>query len=232
MIGVMREDVFSTAIWKSPLPGFGDYKEIFLSALRKKRESDPIGIRNSNFAGYHSKDDLMLCEELAPFFRYLMNEMVPAVVADCSMTVNNGSLSGCWVNFNDKLNSINIPHKHDGILSGVFYVNLPPGSGKLVLTNDSCNDLWKGWQLINFNSESAESNPYIRPNHSPNAQEGWIYLWHSYLEHYVTPNIVDVERVSISFNINLCFKQESQTPIQVDKWREMLEDFKRQKENP
>lgn len=217
MNNIQREDIFSTAIWKSPLPNFDDHKQVFLSALREKRKLDPTGVYKSNYGGYQSADDLVLCDELSPFFHFLMNVMVPSIINDCSMKVSSGMISQCWANFNDKLNTLNMPHTHSGVLSGVFYINLPEGSGKLVLPNKNSNHLWKGWQLIDFNRENIGLNPYVSPQHSPEIREGWIYVWHSHLEHYVTPNMIDVERVSVSFNIDLHFNQEPQAPAQIDK---------------
>lgn len=200
---IQRRDIFATAVWESSLPDFEKQKETIITALKGRRNQDPIGVYKSNYGGYQSVDDLTNCAELAPFFQHLMNNIVPSVINDCSMSVGTGSITQCWVNFNDRLNALNMPHTHGDVLSGAFYINLPIGSGNLVLQNRNVNDLWKGLRLIDLKDEKTIFNPYIKTHFAPPIVEGSIYVWHSYLEHYVVPNATDVERISISFNIDL-----------------------------
>jgi len=104
--------------------------------------------------------------------------------------------SGSWVNINNNRSASNIPHNHEGILSGIFYLKAPPGSGKIYFKNPGINTLWEGFKFVEQRNEMTGELINITPI------EGEILIWPSYLHHGVLPNEHDDERISIAFNIS------------------------------
>lgn len=210
---VRTNDIFSTAIWDSKLPNFENLKVSFLDTLRLERKLNPEGVHKSNHNGYQSIDTLAVTyeQEFRPLFKHIMEVMVPEIIKDCGFFVSSGDISGCWANFNEGGYTSNEVHIHNGTLSGVFYINTPPGSGDLVFINSGINNLWGGIFLASNNMSGeryvAPSNKYTAPFVHFKPQEGYIHIWNSSIPHYVNPNSADVERVSMSFNINLFNKE-------------------------
>ena len=97
----------------------------------------------------------------------------------------------------------NIPHIHgESIFSGVFYVKATEGNGKINFTHPAVNIPYHLPALIidqwsNLNS----SNVFHYP------QPGKLLLFPSWISHYVEPNLLDEERISIAFNLKLAYNE-------------------------
>ncbi len=185
--------IFSTPIWMSVYPDFEEHKETFLSCVRNFKNNNPQE-NKSNVAGYHSPETLQTEEQLRPLFQYVC-EMAMQAVQDLNFIDNNIFLTSAWVNFNDTRQCMNSEHIHGEILSGVFYLKVPPESGKLVISNPGMNRLWGGIQLVKEKNQFTGEMMKIEP------EEGSIILFPSYLPHSVETNNHDDERISISFNL-------------------------------
>lgn len=186
--------IHSTPFWESQLPNFDEQKETFIEAVRKFREENPEGVQKSNIHGYQSPTNLTAVFELAPLFEFVAQMAIKANF-DMQFVNSDVYLTAAWVNFNDKRSAINYDHVHQDTYSGVFYLKVPKGSGRLIVTNPGMNPLWQGAMLTDkknkFNAEKLSIDP----------TEGHILLWPSYLPHGVEPNDHDDERISISFNV-------------------------------
>ena len=80
-------------------------------------------------------------------------------------------------------------------LSGVFYVKIPKNSGDLIFVNETeipC--------FIDHNN-ITEFNNYNSFKWSIKPEENVLYLFPSWLGHYVNPNLSKEKRISISFNL-------------------------------
>ena len=83
-------------------------------------------------------------------------------------------------------------HRHEGrLLSGVFYLQVPQGSGPLVF-----RDPRPGVQGAPFKGPHANGHNDIQL--APSA--GLAVLFPNWLDHFVEPHDNDVPRISISFN--------------------------------
>jgi len=71
-------------------------------------------------------------------------------------------------------------HKEKAVLSGVYYLQIPKGSGEIVFRKKR-NNIWSEWS--------------IKPN------VGKLILFDSFLEHSVKINKSDKIRISIAFNL-------------------------------
>jgi uncharacterized protein (TIGR02466 family) len=108
----------------------------------------------------------------------------------------NLSLDNIWININ-RHKDFNIQHTHPfSKLSGVFYIKASSNSGNLTFVNDSPVE-----NFIDF-SKIVELNVYNSASWSFEPEENTLYLFPSWLKHYVNPNLSKQERISISFNLH------------------------------
>ena len=129
-------------------------------------------------------------EDIKPLFDFIttmalsIGDELPALRTNC--------LESAWINLNSKGDS-NLRHIHgNSILSGVFYVDVPPGSGNLMFERaDSASLVWNMDNKSPFTSESVQ---YV-------AKTGKIIIFPSWLPHYVTRTFCDDTRISLSFNL-------------------------------
>jgi uncharacterized protein (TIGR02466 family) len=199
MESVETFNAFTTPIWISHIKNFKKIKSGIIKQLNGVRERDPNGAKKSNYIGYQSEENVNGIPELQPVFTHIMESMVRKAILDLQMETSQGNLDYAWVNYNDSLNAFNVPHVHDAVFSGIFYINAPEGSGDLILCNESHNSLWMGDRLRNKQANSRSYVPYfgLKP------KEGMCVIWGAYLQHYVNPNFKQVERISVSFNITV-----------------------------
>ena len=182
--------IYSTPMWQSDYPEFDEHQEIFLSAVKKYKEHNPTKeIPKSNVAGYQSPETLHRVEELRPLFEYIC-QMSFKAAEDLDFVECDVALTSAWLNVNDSRQCMNSEHVHGDVLTGVFYLKAPEGSGKLCLVNPGINRMWSGGLL------TSQKNQYTGER-----REGNIMIFPSYLPHSVETNDHDEERISISFNI-------------------------------
>ena len=102
-----------------------------------------------------------------------------------------------WFNVNGKGN-FNWPHQHVGYAqSGTYYVKVPKNSGTLRIINPNHNVAMPTWGAGLNKNMPLEVNPNdfgIEP------QEKTFLCFPSWLQHAVTPNKSDEERISIAFD--------------------------------
>jgi uncharacterized protein (TIGR02466 family) len=187
--------IYSVPLWQSEYPEFEEHKEIFLNAIRTyKEENTTKETPRSNVAGYQSPDTLQGVPELRPLFEYICQLGFKAV-ADLDFIDCDIALTSAWLNINDSRQCMNGEHVHGEVFSGVFYLQAPDESGKLVLQNPAINRMWKGCAL------TAQKNQFTGESIRIEPVEGNILLFPSYLPHSVETNNHDEERISISFNL-------------------------------
>lgn len=178
--------------------------DIFQSTYKKdldcfvdgiKKLSTYPGVQKSNNNGYQSKDLLHSEQFMKPLLKWICTESNTAfnAIGNPKEFVN---IESCWFNINNDLNSHNQIHLHSGILSGVFYLQAPEGSGNLNLINSGMNQLWQG------HLEARERNANNAYHFTIKPKAGDLFLWPSYLYHSVDTNSREVERISISFNLS------------------------------
>jgi uncharacterized protein (TIGR02466 family) len=96
-----------------------------------------------------------------------------------------------WVNIHDR-GGFNFLHMHDGcLLSGAFYLQVPPGSGSLVFRDPRPG-------VIGSPFKGSGANGHSDVQLAPEA--GLVVLFPNWLDHYVEPHENDIPRISLSFN--------------------------------
>lgn len=179
-----KHDIFPVPIWGYVMNSEKYHAYDYISTILKMREQTSTVVK-SNQGGWQSQDTL----HEVPVFREFLN-IINATCNRAVLELNPDSptlrVTEMWANVNTT-GSYNHHHTHSGVLSGVFYLQVPENSGRLMLVNPSIRS----------------DGHFIRvPNYSVTPTNLACILFPSWLEHYVEPNRSDKERISISFNTN------------------------------
>jgi uncharacterized protein (TIGR02466 family) len=103
-------------------------------------------------------------------------------------------LNSLWVNVL-RPGAVHSGHIHPhGVLSGTYYVAVPPGSGGLRLEDPRLAMMMAAPPRRADASEPARAFVTLGPS------VGTVFLWESWLRHEVLANAAKAPRVSISFN--------------------------------
>lgn len=198
------QEIFSIPFWEFYYRDFDSNKSTFLESVRKYIEDNTKSETKSNYLGYQSPNNLHSVEELRPLFDFIFFSCL-SCKEDLNFNTCDMYITSSWVNINSSQNHFNTPHCHDdATFSGVFYLKSSENSGYLNLINKGINPLWNGCKL------SSEKNSFTALNAKLPPEEGILYVWPGYLEHFVSTNISeDDERISISFNV-ICIPKSSQ----------------------
>ena len=109
-------------------------------------------------------------------------------------------ISNAWININSKGGS-NVFHDHpESSLSGVFWINVPKDSGKIIFRNPNRFIESSTLRVYTDNlTKSLNKNHlfYLEP------REGYMVLFPSHIQHMVEENMSNKDRISISFNISI-----------------------------
>jgi|ETNmetMinimDraft_17_1059902.scaffolds.fasta_scaffold00007_44 uncharacterized protein (TIGR02466 family) len=165
-----------------------DISQELLSFCYEQKKLDPVGVKLSNCGGWQSKEFI---ED-----KSIANNLIENILSRTSEVFTQQLLlENFWININspDTYNSMHV-HPNSNI-SGVIWIKIPKDSGNLYFPNP---DNFQKYKEINFyksflnQGEGYELEP----------QKGNVVLFPSCLQHEVTKNLSNDERVSISFNSN------------------------------
>ena len=186
--------MFSIPLFHFRYPGDLEAIKNGVRSLVAENGESPVNL--SNEGGYHSKMDLYEKDFMLPLTQWIAEQSGYAY-ATLGIDKDVTSFEGMWFNINSAMHNHNQMHQHSGILSGVFYLNTPEGSGDIHFYNIGFNQNWEGYGV-------GRSTEFTTFEHSievgPDTQ-GMLYLFPSYVYHSVGTNKKDVERMSISFNM-------------------------------
>lgn len=153
------------------------------------------GRKLSNLGGYQSNDLNLKQEELQNLLKEIINSSINYIKTIELKDNIILSIGNIWCNVNN-YKDFNLEHDHvNSFLSGVYYVQTHKECGNIVFKHPSptigifWKDAFKKYNHFNstvFSMEPIEKNLYIFP---------------SWLRHYVEPNQTKKDRISISFNI-------------------------------
>ena len=183
------EEIFTTPILVAELDL--DLNKIVDYCYNYKNSNS--GRKISNFGGYQS-NDIDLNDNLLIDLKNNVNNIVSDVGRSILNLNNNLKISNYWFNINN-YKDFNIPHKHSfSILSCVFYAKVPENSGRLVLTNDYEIPCYLETKFVmrgnKFNSTERIFNP----------KDNSLFIFPSWINHFVEPNMSKEDRISFAFN--------------------------------
>lgn len=183
-------DLFATRIWQAQLASLREHFPAWIAAVQDMRAASPKPAGRSNRQGWNS-DDMAVLEQ--PWFAPLR----AAVRAGCARALGEMGAPGApfdlqsWVNLHDR-GGFNFLHVHEGsLLSGSFYLQVPPGSGRFVFRDPRPG-------VVHGYVKGAVPNGYSDIQLTPEA--GLLVLFPCWMEHYVEPHDSDTPRIVIAFN--------------------------------
>ena len=181
------------------------HKHVFSSY--KKREEDWQKLHNKSVAEYwQSLPDLHFQSEYTPLTNQILFA-VKSIIQDYDINVEDFYISGMWSNVLKK-GQFHRPHTHsNNYLTGVFYVESDITSSH-----------------IEFMDPRSQANVMVPEIITPTKYNSQIWylesiknrlvIFPSWLQHYVPVNNTDNMRSSISFNISLAGKVNTDKSLQ------------------
>jgi uncharacterized protein (TIGR02466 family) len=186
--------VFPTIVSHLECDNFDLVKQDLLKWIYNFKENNP-GPMVSNRGGWQSYNDFFKSDRsFDPFLKYIQHHI------DLSLAFYNINykIKELWININ-KPGDYNIMHHHHRLLSGVFWVSAPECSGDMLLQSPTSYEYEMFYR--NIDPEVAEKQKY-QSQMSFTPEEGTMLFFPSSMNHSVTPNESDGDRVSITFNLD------------------------------
>lgn len=183
--------LFPTCVWEYELSSAADLNRELSTAIEALRASTTSRSRESGT--WQSVGDL----HERPDFKDFMEVIIAAAsgILEYLKIPSEGIIvTNCWVNVNYQ-GYAHHRHSHpNNLLSGVYYVKIPPGSGKIVFEDPRPQ---AGVLVPAF----SEITPQNSAKHSFEVAEGRLLFFPSWLQHSVEAQTAEEERISIAFNM-------------------------------
>ncbi len=129
----------------------------------------------------------------AEFLR-IARENVKALANDLKMDVTQHPprIHECWINAYASDQSQEIHLHRNSVFSGIYYLQVPPGSGATLFYSPSAD--------VMLEPRATEGSPLNAKVTGFAPQPGRMLLFRSHLRHSVMPGKMDGERITIAFN--------------------------------
>jgi uncharacterized protein (TIGR02466 family) len=195
-------DIFPTRIWQTQLDALQPQFERWVRDVLAMRAANPAPAGRTVRQGWNS-DDMTVLEQ--PGFAPL-REAIRAACSSALMEMGQGERAfylQSWVNLHDR-GGFNFLHLHEGsLLSGSFYLQVPPGSGQFVF-RDPRPGVIHGY--VKGGVPNGHADIHLAPS------EGLLVLFPCWMEHYVEPHDNDEPRITIAFNANEPDGEQAEVP--------------------
>ena len=185
-------DLFPTRIWQAHLDPFIPHVDRWVKDVLAMRAASPRPAGRTNRQGWNSEDMSVLERpDLAPL-RHAIRVACASALGEMGQGERAFYLQS-WVNLHDR-GGFNFLHMHEGsLLSGSFYLQVPPGSGEFVF-RDPRPGVLHGF--IKGGVPNGHADIHLTPS------AGLLVLFPCWMEHYVEPHDSDEPRITIAFNAN------------------------------
>jgi len=183
-------DIFKTSIYKTSIKNI-DYKNYFIDLLNNQRLLNN-GNSLSNVGGFQSQSLNIIDENIK------QNLFIKPALEYIKQFNRNYKieLANFWINSNNK-NDYNLLHSHSECnISGVYYIQAPENSGRIVFQNGDLTKMSSKNQFC-FDDANFYSRYFIPVNDYD------LILFASDTFHYAEPNRSNDERISVAFNLIL-----------------------------
>ena len=184
------QDLFKVPLYKTALSLDNTAISKYSLSLSKKDKGRVL----TNIGGWQS-DNLEDVSELKELIGVIQNHLT--LFAKEIGIKHTIKVTNRWININGYKDT-NLLHSHPNcLISGVYYVQTPKDCGNIKFNHPGRGVIQHAWleQIIdNFNEYN--SSEWWLPS-----KAGLLYLFPSWLDHFVEPNVNKKEkRISISFN--------------------------------
>jgi uncharacterized protein (TIGR02466 family) len=186
------------------IDGFEARQQALISEILSLRELK-TGIKVSNKGGWHSQKNLHQSESAD--IRWLMGEIVKASNS-CVHHVKTApegariALAASWANINES-GDWNAPHAHfPADWSGVFYIRANQKQEETIRSENDGDILF--FDPLPLGPQYRRPPAiYKKPNN------GFMFLFPSYLVHMVAPHFEQEPRISVSFNFRVTLPRQN-----------------------
>lgn len=186
---------FPSMVHEFKNPEFGDIKNELIEYVYNERKNDPEGESFSNRGGWQSTP-FKISDENNIIHSYIYDSIANFTVInqDTRMYVD------AWMNINPK-GAGNEKHTHPSCaFAGVIWLKIPENSGNLFF--------YSPFGHIGIDEIMAYDQDFVNSFNIPHTafttpEEGKMLIFSSHLEHSVSENNSDEDRISISFNIRI-----------------------------
>ncbi len=185
-------DLFPTRIWQAHLDALEPFMQRWVEAVLAMRAAHPQPAGRTVRQGWNSEAMNVLEQaEFAPL-RDAVRAACSAVLREMGQAERAFYLQS-WINLHDR-GGFNFLHMHEGsLLSGSFYLQVPPGSGQFVF-RDPRPGVIHGY--VKGAVPNGHADVHLRPS------DGLLVLFPCWMEHYVEPHDSDEPRITLAFNAN------------------------------
>ena len=185
-------DIFPTRIWQQRLPALRAHLESWTEAALAMRAASPKPAGRTNRQGWNSSDMSVLEQPVFAPLRDAVRAVCARALAEMGAQDIPFQLQS-WINLHDR-GGFNFLHVHEGsLLSGSFYVKVPPGSGRFVFRDPRPG-------VIHGYVKGAVPNGYRDIALTP--EPALLVLFPCWMEHFVEPHDNDEPRIVVAFNAN------------------------------
>ena len=195
--------LFSTAVFNTKLPKYGILNQKLSKYIYSLKDKDTKGQKFSNVGGWHSsffnQQDKIVID-----FKSAINPIIEKVTKELRWELEKHYIQweNIWSIVNPKYSYNNLHHHGTSHLSCAYYVKLPKENGGDFFFKDprTSADIVK--------PAVTSTLPFI-DTHSRggylhmNTEEGSLLMFPGWLEHGVTQNLSNEDRIVISFNLKL-----------------------------
>lgn len=183
-------DLFPTRIWQTKLQATAGQTADWVAAVHRMRAASPEPAGRTNRFGWNSKDMAVLDQPIFAALRDFIRTCCTLALAEMGAPDVPFALQS-WVNLHER-GGFNYLHVHEGsLLSGSFYLRVPPRSGRLVF-RDPRPGVIHG--CVNGAVPNGHRDIHLTPH------KGLAVFFPCWMEHYVEPHDNDEPRIVIAYN--------------------------------
>lgn len=204
--------LFSTPVWLfKAVTDDASMNQSLAQAILAERQREPTGVHISNQNGWQSRDRHLESSEDYKKLVDIIDMQLMQVGKYYGFGKNSSRLkiANMWANINQN-GSFNSVHSHNSIagavnplvLSGTYYVKVPPNSGGLVIS-DHFRPL--RFLLPPFEEKNLTNCTML----TLKPDEGDLFIFPSWAEHSVEVNKSGEDRLSIAFNIAMMMDEQA-----------------------
>ena len=198
--------LFVTRLYRAAVSEFGkapDAAELEAACL-SIAEDDEAGQRwceDNDFPGYTSYSSLDDLPWRYPPFKDLVKSLdkhVATFAEDLEFNLDGKTLKldSLWINILPE-GGIHTSHLHPhSVISGTTYVSMPEGASAIKYEDPRSQMMMAAPARAKDAREEMRQFIYVAP------EVGDVLLWESWLRHEVPMNMIEEDRVSVSFNYN------------------------------
>ena len=198
--------LFPSPLLTFQITGASELNRLLVAEIAAIRTQSP-GIQRSNQNGWHSEDDFFTrpetgCRELrAAIFKSVQQATLKIAPSFDFKSVAIQAMG--WINVSGN-GAFNAPHDHPGwAWSGTYYVAVPSGPA------ERRGDIEFLDPRVNVRAITVDGADCFASQATLHPQPGMLLLFPSYLRHWVYPNQLDGDQISVAFNARFARRKVS-----------------------